>query len=565
MQIPVSAALIALLAASPVPPDAVASRIDAIFAPLARTDAPGCVVGVYRAGEIVFTGGYGMADLAHRIPLTDTTVLSIASTTKSFTALAVLLLEAEGKIRLSDDVRRYVPEVPAFGEPITILDLLHHTSGLRDYWNLFGMAGWRSSDVETLSDVLWLVQRQQALNHRTGAEFLYTNTGYILLAVLVERVSGTPFRQFLSERIFGPLGMTHSDVKAGMGQVVPDLATGYWGHDPAELRVAQPPYSFAGNTGVVTTVRDLAQWDANFYEPRVGTAAQLESMSTPGHLRDGTPVGYGMGFFLGTHRGHRMVSHAGSDPGYKADFLRFPDDRLTVTVLCNAFDIAPTPLALQVADLYLPAEEPVQESIPPPPAGPSMAPGTLAGLYWDERTGGIHRFFFEDGQLVLDGGGEGKFPLAPQGGNSYRLTAAPRRYVFTFVQRAGAPLAVEEDIQGSPVRTYLKVPEPSAGAPLDRLAGTYSSPELDVSWSFVLRSGQLVLERHRMDPDPLTRLFGDVFLSEAGFELEFTRGRWGKPATMHVTTERVRRLRFIRTQPQGQAALVRSIPEERAP
>ena len=527
------------------------TRIDAIFAPFARDDAPGCAVGVYRSGEIVFTGAYGMADVAQHVPLRDTTTFSIASTTKPFTALAVLLLEAEGKIKLDDDVRRYVPELPVFGPPITVRNLLNHTSGLRDYWNLFNMAGWRSSDVETESDVLWLVQRQRALNHPTGSEFLYTNTGYILLAVMVERVSGMPFRQFLTERIFAPLGMTRSDVKVTMGQVVDGLATGYWGHDPATLRAAIRPYAFAGNTGIVTTVRDLARFDANFDEPKVGTMSMLDAMSVPGRLKDGTTFGYGLGFFIGTHRGHRMISHAGSDLGYKADFIRFPEDRLTVTVLCNAFDIAPTPLALQVADLYLSEIEPTvtpPPSPPPPQGSPSVPSPSLAGLYWHGATGGIHRFFFKDGKLLLDGGGEGLFDLAPLADGSYRLTAAPRRYVFTFVERPGASLALEEDIEGSPKRTYERVPESmQATRPLDDLAGPYYSAEVDATWTFVLRSGQLVLERRRMDPDPLTRLFGDVFQSEAGYLIEFTRNKRGKVATMEVTTERVRHLRFMRT------------------
>lgn len=500
-----------------------------------------------------------MADVAHHIPLTDTTGLSIASTTKQFTALAVLLLAADEKLQLTDDIRRYVPEVPEFGQPITIRELLNHTSGLRDHWNLFDMAGWRISDVETQGDMLWLIHRQRAVNHKPGAEFLYNNTGYSLLALLVERISRTPFRHFVADRVFGPLGMTHSDIKVDMGQVVDGLATGYWGHDPKELRVAQRPYSFAGNTGVISTVRDLALWDANFYAPRVGTRALLDSMSTAGHLADGTPIGYGMGLFIGTHRGHRMISHAGSEPGFKAEFIRFPEDSLAITVLCNAFDIAPTPLALQMADWYLRANVAATtaqavstpEAAPLPNVGGNLAVKVIAGLYVNRTAGviqGIHRFFNESDQLVLDGGGEGRFPLAPLGRGAYRLTAAPRRYVFTFVQRPGVRIEVEEDIEGSPVRTYTRVPDAMrAGAPLKTLAGTYYSPELDVTWTFVVHGGQLLLQRHRMAPDALaTHLLGDVYQSEHGFMLEFSPGKNGRAASVDVTTERVRGVRFTR-------------------
>ncbi|HKO22478.1 MAG TPA: serine hydrolase domain-containing protein, partial [Candidatus Eisenbacteria bacterium] len=230
-------------AQSPASRDSIDSRIAAIFAPFARTDAPGCVVGVFRAGRILYTGAFGMADVSHHIPLADTTRMAIASTSKQFTAMAVLLLQADGTIRPDDDVRRYIPELPVFGRPITIRNLLNHTSGLRDTWNLFDMAGWRMSDVETQADLLWLLHRQEGLNHETGTEFLYNNTGYALLALLVERVSGITFRRFVTERVFGPLGMANSDVKASVEQVEKGLSTGYWGHDPATLRVAQPPFS----------------------------------------------------------------------------------------------------------------------------------------------------------------------------------------------------------------------------------------------------------------------------------------------------------------------------------
>lgn len=529
--------------------DSIDSRVAAIFAPFDRTDAPGCVVGVFRAGTVLYARGFGVADVSHGIPLADTTRMAIASTSKQFTAMAVLLLEAEGKLRLGDDVRRYIPELPVLGEPITIRHLLNHTSGLRDYWNLFDMAGWRMSDVETKADLLWLVHRQESLNHRAGAEFLYNNTGYALLALVVERVSGTTFRRFVHERVFDRLGMAHSDVKEDVGEVVKGLATGYWGHDPAALREARPPFSFAGPTGVVTTVRDLALWDANFYAPRVGTRALLDSMTTPQRLDDGTTIGYGMGLFVGTHRGRRMVSHAGSDPGYKADFIRFPEDSLSVVVLCNAFDIAPTPLALQVADLFLPA--PAVGTMAPPESAPRAPSGipvkTLAGSYWDSTSGGLFHFLEEEGHLVLDGGGEGHFPLADLGGNAYRLTAAPRRFVFTFAQRPGAPITLEVDVEGSPSRIFARVPQTRAAARLGNLAGTYYSRELDTTWTVRLHAGKLVLKRPRLESSPLTNLFGDVFQSENGFLIEFSRDKSGKPRSLNVTTERVRRLRFART------------------
>ncbi|HEV2904494.1 MAG TPA: serine hydrolase domain-containing protein [Pyrinomonadaceae bacterium] len=528
-----------------------AARVDSIFSPYARPDAPGCAVSVMKAGKIVYARGYGMADVAHGIPLTPRTPLWAASTSKQFTALAVLLLEGDGKLRLDDDVRRYLPEVPDFGHPLTIRKLLNHTSGLRELANLFYMAGWRSSDVETKADVLTMIRRQRALNHVPGTEFAYNSAGYTLLAVVVERVSGVSFRRFVIDRIFIPLGMAHSDVREDVGQVVPHLATGYWGHDPAKLRTARPANSFAGPNGVITSVEDLARWDANFYEHRVGTQAMLNQMSTPGRLADGTEFGYGMGLYIGSHRGRKMISHAGSDYGYKAEFVRFPAEQLSVAVLCNAFDVAPTPLALQLADLYLPRRE--DASVPPSPTLPlpgntvSESAAAFAGLYWNDATMQSNRFFYEQGKLLLDGGGEGRFELRALGNNAYRLMEAPRRFVFTFFTRRDGSLAVLVDVEGSPVQEKRRVADtkPNAAA-LRALEGRYFSPELDVTWTFVVRDGALVLERHRMNPTPLSPVFGEVFQAEDFFVLAFRRDSRTRTLALEVSTERARRVRFTR-------------------
>ena len=526
-----------------------ARRIDSIFSPYARTDAPGCAVSVMKAGKILYANGYGMADVAQGIPLRSTTPTNVASTSKQFTALAILLLDREGKLRLDDEVRRYLPEFPDFGHPITLRMLLNHTSGLRELTNLFYLAGWRNSDVQSKDDVLMMIKRQRDLNHLPGAEFAYNSSGYILLAIVIERVSGVSFRRFIIDRIFTPLGMTRSEVQEEINQVIPHRATGYWGHDPAALRTARPPFSFAGPNGVVTSVEDLARWDENFYSQRVGTKAMLDQMSTAGRLAGHSEFGYGMGLFVGTHRGFAMVSHAGSDYGYKADFIRFPSEQITVAVLCNAFDIAPTPLALQVADLYLPPKEkpPVTSAMPPLPHDTvTENSAAFAGLYWNDARGEGPRFVYQNGQLKIDGGGEGLFVLRPLGNNVFRLMEAPRRYVFTFMRRAGS-LVLSVDHEGSPVREYRRVVDakPSA-ATLRSLAGKYYSQEVHGTWTFVARGDSLVLERPWTEPTKLSAVFGKIFDSHQGFTLEFRRTRSGE-SLVEVSTERARRVKFIRT------------------
>lgn len=521
-------------------------RIDSIFSGYARPNAPGCAVGVFRSGKILHEQGYGLADVANVVPITPSTTFNIASTSKPFTALAVLLLVKDGKVGLDDDVRRYLPEVPDFGHTITVRMLLNHTSGLREFHNLFYLAGWRNSDVQTIDDVLSMLKRQRGLNHIPGAEFAYNSSGYTLLALIVERVSRMSFRQFIVDRIFKPLGMTHSDVQERLSQVIPHRATGYWGHDPAELRTAAPVNSFAGPNNVVTSVEDLARWDANFYKLRVGTKEIFDQMTTASKLNDGSEFGYGLGWTIGSHHGLKMISHAGSDYGYKAEFVRFPSEELTVTVLCNAFDIAPTPLALQVADLYLPKEEPATPQVSSLPNNSGDEAREFAGLYWNDAGMQSFRFFYEQGKLLLDGGGEGRFALRPLGNNSYRLMEAPRRYVFTFARdRTG--IALQVDHEGSPLAQFRRVAErtPDVTA-LRAFEGDYYSPELDVTWKFVVRNGKLVLERKWTEPIEMQSVFGSVFLSPEGFALQFQRESGSKKMSVEISTERAKRVRFVR-------------------
>jgi CubicO group peptidase (beta-lactamase class C family) len=530
------------------------ARVDSIFSRYARTDAPGCAVAVVKAGKILYAKGYGMADVAQGISLTPRTNFIVASTSKPFTALAVLLLANEGKLKLDDDIRKYVSEVPDFGHAITIRNLLNHTSGLRELGNLFYFSGWRNTDEQYKSDALEMIRRQRGLNHVPGVEFAYNSSGYTFLALIVERVSGVSFRRFIIDRIFTPLGMTDSEVQEDIDQVIPKRATGYWGHAPAKLLTARPSNSFPGPNGVVTSVEDLARWDANFYERKVGTEALLNQMSTPSRLNDGSEFGYGLGFFIGTHHGRRMISHAGSDYGFKADFIRFPAEQITVTVLCNAFDIAPTPLALQVADLYLPPAAEASSAPPPAPPGSGVpeSAADLAGLYWSERTMQGNRFFYEQGKLILDGGGEGKFELRSLGNNTYRLMAAPRRFIFTFITRRDGSRGVLVDVEGSPITELTRIAETNPDvAALQALAGSYYSPELDVTWKFVVRNGALVLERHRWKPSPLSPVYGTVFQAE-GFVLAFRRNSRSRQMVLEITTERVRRLQFTRLAPRYQ-------------
>lgn len=343
--------------------------VDSIFAPFTGRAVPGCVVGVVQKDSLTYSRGYGYADLRRKVPNTATSAFYLASLSKQFTAMSIVLLAEDGKLTLDDDVRRWVPEVPNLGH-ITLGDLLHHTSGLRDYYTLLGIAGWRANELFTEEKLLDLVARQKALNFTPGTEFQYNNTGYALLAVVVRRASGQSLREFAAARIFKPLGMTRTQFRDDHSSVIDGEAIGY-SQQVGGYAVSIPQLDVVGDGGVFSTVEDLARWDANFDSGAVGGAAGVAMLQSPGQLSDGRGTGYALGLNIGSFNGSPMVSHSGSYGGYRSTYLRFPDDHLSVITLCNVATSSAS-LAEQVATLYMPQAYSVGD-------GGSGSPGSLFG------------------------------------------------------------------------------------------------------------------------------------------------------------------------------------------
>ena len=283
------------------------------------------------------------------------TAFDIGSVSKQFTAAAVLLLVEDKKLSLDDDVRMYVPEVPRYGKAITLRHLLHHTSGLRDYAGLLSFSSFDIADLTNDDDAIFAIAHQKALNFPTGTEWSYSNTGYFLLSIVVKRVAGKPLSAFAKERIFEPLGMKSTFILDDHTRIVARRATAYAPReDGARFGIAMSNFEQAGDGAVQTTIEDLARWDANFYDPRVGGRSMLTTLRTPGKLDDGKPVSYAMGLGETNTNGIAREEHDGAWAGYRADIVRFPTERLTVACLCNVANADASALAHAVATALLP-------------------------------------------------------------------------------------------------------------------------------------------------------------------------------------------------------------------
>src|SRR5215204_2377609 len=332
--------------------DSLTARVDSVFAAFERPGAPGCALGVYRDGRMLHSRGFGLANIADATPITPKTIFDIGSTSKQFTAASVILLAQQGKLSLDDDVRRFIPELPRYQKPITIRHLLHHTSGVRDYIGLLTLGGADVAGRTTAKQALDAIVRQKALNFEPGTEHLYSNSGYFLLSQIVERASGKSMRVFAEENIFRPLGMTVTHYRDDHSLPLPGAATAY-APSAAGWAVDMSKWEQTGDGAVYTTVEDLLRWDNNFYAPKVGGPRLLEELQRTGTLADGRALTYAAGLTVDRFRGLRTVSHGGSWAGFRAELLRFPDEKLSVSALCNVANSAPSALARSVASIYL--------------------------------------------------------------------------------------------------------------------------------------------------------------------------------------------------------------------
>ncbi len=346
--------LLAWLAAPAAAQQPDTAAIDAIFARFERPGSPGCALGVTRDGRTIFQNGYGTANLDWDIPITPATVFYAGSVSKQFTATSIVLLAERGRLSLDDRITKFIPELPdsTYGR-VTLRRMLHHTSGVADLYVAMGRAGIPVADVFSDSAAIQLLAHQP-LNFPPGARYSYSNGAYFLLAQVVARVSGMSFREFVQRNVFGPLGMTHSHFHDRAGHIVKHRAMSY---EPADdtgfVQSYMSNFDKVGAGGLYTTVGDLLTWQRAFFAGKVGGPDFLHTMLTKGVLNDGDTLSYALALVDTTYRGHRIVGHTGSMMGFKADLIRFPDDRLGIAMLCNLGSVRQRTLTLPVADLFL--------------------------------------------------------------------------------------------------------------------------------------------------------------------------------------------------------------------
>ena len=521
-------------------------------------DTPGGVVAVVKHGEIVFARGYGMANLEYGIPNTPQTPYHMASVSKQFTAFAIAVLADQGKLSLDDPVHKHIPELYDFGQTITLRHLVYHTSGLRDQWNLWVMSGGRMDDVIRQGDLFRLIERQRALNFTPGAEYLYSNTGYMLLAKTVESVTDEDFGDWMQAHVFEPLGMASTQIYDDHERLVPGRAYSY-GNGENGVKKSVLSYANSGATSLFTTAEDLARWLRNYRTMAVGGSAVWAQMQERGVLNSGDTLSYAFGLGIGTYRGLRRIQHGGADAGYRTLLAYYPEIDAGVVVLGNLSSFSAGQVGTAVADAFFTEHfepEPVAveelEQDEGDEEGMTVASALLdayAGNYIIEGGPAIEVIREGDG-LFAQVQGQPRFALIALSDTLFRIDA-PVDVRISFHREPDGRVERGTVYQNGETAIRRVVPwNPDAGA-LAVYEGRFYSPELETFYTIVVEDSQLVAKHRRHGVIELSSKEEDSFGGNVFFfgDVAFDRDEAGVVTSMRVSNGRVRNLVFEKQEP----------------
>ena len=535
---------------SPAAADEKTDKVDKLFAQWDKTVSPGAALAIIKDGKIIYKRGYGMANLEHRVPITSTSVFRIGSTSKQFTASCIAILALQGKISLDDNIRKYIPELPEYERPVTVRQLVHHTSGIRDYLTLGSVAAWADDYFCTPEDTVELLARQKRLNFLPGEEHLYSNSGYFLIGVIVKRVSGKSLNDFAREHIFKPLGMKNTHFHDDHTMIVENRADGF---SPTKngFRIDMTTLDHVGDGGVFTTVEDLYLWDQAFYSNELGKEL-MGLIQAPGVLNNGKKLDYAFGLGIDEYKGLKRVSHGGGFVGFRAQMARFPEQKFTVICLANLGTINPSRLCLRIADIYLADEFKKFEKLPKKKKKmrsvllSKKELETKTGNYQDEKTGAWIVISMREGKLVIQTRGR-KYVLLPVSRTIFKAPDAPLDITLEFFpEEKGRMPKAKLAMRGDEIN-LVKHPkvEPRTHSQLKEYAGEYYNDELPVTYKLAVEKEALRF-KHKNAPTRVLKAMAHDKFTVGWLNIEFMRDKDNKITGFLLAAGRVTHLEFVK-------------------
>ena len=529
------------------------NKIDSIFKEYDNPATPGLSVGFMQNGKLIFSKGYGMADLEHNNPIDTSSVFSLASVSKQFTVFAILLLEQQGKLSLNDNVRKHIPKFNNYSETVTLQQLANHSSGIRSQLQLLGQAGYISDNVITKEDALKIIYDQEELNFKPGSEFSYSNSGYVLLAEVVEKVSGRPFSLFMKENVFEPLAMNNSFVMDDYHKIIKNRANSYEIENGTYVN-APANYSYYGSTGLYTTLIDLKKWASNFSNPKIGNRDLFEKMNTLAVLKNGKNYGYALGQFVGDFNGLKQIYHSGGDAGYRAFFGRFPEQNVAVLLLSNNNTVDAQSKALEMVDIFLKPYYKSNSTTQPISSKPKIIQlevldlKKFSGSYLNPNNYIIRKIFVRNDTLIYsrqDQDGRETPLLALNKENTFQLGDSEK--VQAFFSKSGTIESISILVGGEKVEFYSKyLPKKYPTKELEEFVGTFYSKELDTKYILETKNGILTVSHPKMNLITLQPIKLDSFLGSSWQfrSLEFDRNEKNKIKGFRISSGRVKNVRF---------------------
>ena len=523
-------------------------RVDQLFTPY-RGDVPGGVIGIIRDGELIFSKAYGVASLTYDIPFRVNTPSNIGSVSKQFTAMAILLLEQQGKLSLEDNVRKYYPELPEFDEKITLKNLLNHTNGLREVYNLMPLTGWKGEDQLRRENVVEILARQEELQAEPGEEFNYNNSAFILLAGIVEKVSGQKFPEWMKENIFDPLGMESTMVRRDPATIVPEAAQGYT-MDSTGYKVSGDLYASYGAGGIYTTVEDFGKWLGNFGDPVLGDSLLIRKLTTPDTLNNGDTMTYALGIGVGEFRGRKQFSHGGADLAHRAMLVYFPEFDGGVAVLSNNYSFPVDRVAFSAAEVFFrdelgPDEDEKEKADSAGVEVPERLLKAYAGKYRMPAVGFELEFKLEEGVLIFSAEGQPDLKMIPRTDSVFAYTGVDATVKFRVDAKGKVTGGVHYqggmELEIVPFEPYRPGPDE-----LSAYEGDYFSDELQTFYEIELKDTLLVLHIPNSEEIKLSPVEKDEFKGNVFFigQMEFHRDDRGWVKGFEVSNGRTRNIRF---------------------
>ena len=526
-------------------PDSGIRKVDSLFNRY-TTATPGCAVAIIKNGELIFKKGYGMANLEYNVPISSSSIFHIASESKQYVAFCMLLLEQQGKLSIDDDIRKYLDYVPDFGKMITIRHLIHHTSGLRDQWQLLANAGWQLDDVITQEHIIKLISKQKGLNFAPGEEHLYCNTGYTLMAEIVKKASGLSLREYTDKYIFRPLEMNSTHFHDNYREIVPNRTYSYSPKGVREYQHSVLSYSTVGATSLFTTVEDEAKWVMNYEHGKVGGKELIEKMYSTGILNSGKKLTYAFAIGIDDYKGWKRIGHGGSDAGYRTYACRFPEQQLGIIVFSNFSNGNPNGMAMQIADLLLPQKEIKSDN--PSAFADSNFLKKCTGRYVSAR-GAVLNLSWSNSKLMsrptgqTTGATEWKFSITEN--NKYQLASGAIIQVETSPLNDSVAKIIIENPNGSAefFRQPLIVLKKEE---MTMYAGAYYNEETEAAYTVTIKDNELILQHRKFADVKLTPVAPDQFSCDNWWmsNLKFLRDKKGVVTGFEVNSSRVLHLLY---------------------